>query len=207
MSSQALPYSKTLFKENLYGRGVVRRLITNGINTGLELEAVPDESTLGLADDTLAGWSEKTENRFALWGNNPILCDFQEKRTWGALEADAYREALIDGDVLVVLRQVKGLIKTQLVNGSLVQTPADTKNKNIKHGVELDASGRHVAFHIQQDDGTSKRLPAFDKKTGRRVAWPSFNPRPSVECRRSRTQARPVDAMPPDSDCRIQSPS
>jgi len=41
----------------------------------------------------------------------------------------------------------------------------------IEHGVELDAQGRHVAYWVQQRDGSSKRLPAWGEKSGRRLAW------------------------------------
>jgi capsid protein len=166
--------SRQLFKENLYARGIIRRYITNVVNTGLELEATPEESILGFGDDELAEWSENTENRFKLWGSNPTLCDFMGVNTFGKIQAIARREALIEGDVLVVLRPNKttGLPTVQLVSASAVQTPAKTgrQSREIEHGVELDAAGRHVAFWIDQEDGTSKRLPAYDK-TGRRVAW------------------------------------
>ena len=48
--------SKQLFTENLYARGLVRRLITNEINKGLALEATPDAEILGLDRDDLAAW-------------------------------------------------------------------------------------------------------------------------------------------------------
>ena len=49
--------SDQLFKENLYARGLVRRLITNEINTGLNLEAVPNTDILGLGDNFRNDWS------------------------------------------------------------------------------------------------------------------------------------------------------
>ncbi len=46
--------SSQLFTENLYARGLIRRLITNEINTGLTPEATPDEQIIGVAEDSLA---------------------------------------------------------------------------------------------------------------------------------------------------------
>lgn len=168
--------SAQLFETNLYARGIIRRLVTNVVNTGLSLEAAPEEKILGKQEDELADWSEMVENRFQLWADSPRLCDQAELKTFGALQAEAYREALIEGDVLVLLRQDQrtGLPRLQLVKGSSVRTPwgiTDTGANEIKHGVEVDPSGRHVAFYVTQKDGTSKRVPAFGEKSGRRLAW------------------------------------
>lgn len=168
--------SAELFETNLYARGIVRRLVTNEINVGLHLEATPEEGLLGKPEDSLADWSETVENRFQLWCDRPPLCDQAELLTFGAIQAVARLEALVAGDVLVTLRQDArtGLPRVQLVNGAKVQTPFGMElggGNTIKHGVELDASGRHVAYWVQQDDRTYKRLPAYGEKSGRRLAW------------------------------------
>ncbi len=170
--------SNQLFRENLYARGLIRRLITNEINTGLTPEAAPDESIIGVPEDSLADWSENVENRFGIWGKNPNVCDFRKRSTFGAIQRAARMEALIAGDVLVVMRQSQQtkLPMVQLISGSKVQTPlgGSTTLRNgheIRHGVELDASGRIVAHWVQQDDGSSKRIPAVGEKSGRRISW------------------------------------
>lgn len=166
--------SAELFQRNLYARGLIRRLISNQINTGLHLEATPEEKILGLQEDSLADWSEGVENRFELWGKNAYLCDQDERRTFGALQEAAQTEALVAGDVLVVLRndQRTRLPRVKLISGSSVQSPMrDTPGVTIKHGVELDGQGRHAAYWVTQKDGTSKRLPAYGEKSGRRIAW------------------------------------
>ena len=170
--------SAQLFNENLYARGLVRRLITNEINTGLTPEAAPDEEIIGIPEDSLADWTETVENRFGIWGKNPNVCDWKHKNTFGAIQRAARLEALISGDVLIVLRQspVTKLPMVQLVSGNKVQTPLSDstslrKGHKIRHGVEMNAAGRVVAHHVKQDDGTSKRLPAFGEKTGRKISW------------------------------------
>lgn len=171
--------SAALFETNLYARGIIRRLITNEINVGLHLEATPDEGLLGKKEDSLSDWSETVETRFALWARSPWLCDQRELDTFGALQAAARMEALIAGDVLVVLRQDQRtkLPRIQLIRGDCVQTPMEyafgnTRGGNkIVHGVELDSNGRQVAYWIRQPDGTTKRLAAMGEKSGRRLAW------------------------------------
>lgn len=170
--------SAQLFNENLYARGLIRRLVTNEINTGLTPEACPDEDIIGVREDSLNDWSESVENRFGIWGKNPELCDWKHKSTFGAIQRAARAEALISGDVLVVVRQSQRtkLPMIQLVSGDKVQTPlGDSVNLRkghvIRHGVELDSVGRVTAHWVKQDDGNSKRVPASGEKSGRKISW------------------------------------
>lgn len=172
--------SHQLFTENLYARGIIRRLITNEINTGLTPETMLDESILGMSDDGVADWSERIESRFSFWGKDARVCDWKGKSTFGELQRFGRMEALVGGDVLVVLRHSRKtrLPQVQLVQGSKVTTPALSvlrklrKDHHVKHGVELDKNQRIVAFYIRQDDGkTHVRIPAFGERSGRRMAW------------------------------------
>jgi capsid protein len=170
--------SSQLFNENLYARGIVRRLVTNEINTGLMPEACPDEAVIGVPEESLNDWTESTETRFGLWGKNSDVCDFKKKLTWGALQRAARMEALVSGDVLVVVRQSSQtkLPMVQLISGSKVRTPLGgsgniRKGHKIIHGVEVDSLGRVAAHWIKQDDGNSKRIPAFGETTGRKISW------------------------------------
>jgi lambda family phage portal protein len=175
--------STQLFKTNVYARGIIRRLVTNVINTGLHLEAVPDEGILGVDEQALADWAEATENRFQLWERTPSLCDHKAQKSFGALQAAAKQEAFISGDVLVVLQQdeTTGLPRVRLISGNRVQSPFGATPPSIpaghviQHGVELDADGKRVAYWITtRKPGTfeqrSERLPAMGA-TGRRNAW------------------------------------
>jgi len=166
-----------LFETNHFARGLICRLVTNEVNVGLHLEATPEEKILGFEEDGLADWAETVENRFKLWSGNASICDEGERLTFGELQAVARLEALVAGDVLVVLRQDQRtkLPRVQLVSGERVQSPLKgpklTPGHRIEYGVELDSQRRHVAYWIRQDDMTVKRLPAFGEKSGRRLAW------------------------------------
>lgn len=173
--------SAQLFKTNLYARGIIRRLITNEVNVGLHLESTPEEQILGYQEDELSAWSENVENRFTIWARNPRLCDHRERQTFGQLQATVRREALISGDVLVVLRQDRRtrLPRIQVIDGAAVQSPRERprlpRGHRIEHGVELDPEGRHVAFWVTQRSTDSlelrsQRLPAWGS-SGRRIAW------------------------------------
>lgn len=175
--------SVQLFKQNLYAKGIIRRLVTNIINTGLALESTPEEAILQIGEDELADWSELVENRFHLWERTPGLCDYCGQHSFGALQAAAKRAALISGDVLIVLLQdpVTGLPRVRLVDGQRIQTPFGTgaaapqiaAGNEIKHGVELDGDGRHVAYWLVAQTGHQPRIErlAAVGASGRRQAW------------------------------------
>ncbi len=168
--------SADLYERNPYARGLIRRLVTNTINTGLHLESTPEETILGLKKGALEEWADDVENRFTLWGKNSYQCDFMERLTFGALQAEILREALITGDILVMVQQDARtrVPRIRLITGDRICTPLNYKrsaNVNIVHGVELDARGRQVAYHVLQEDGSFKRIPAFGEKSGRRIAW------------------------------------
>lgn len=174
--------SAELYNTNLYARGLIRRLVTNEINTGLSPEAIPDEAILNVTDGSLADWTETIENRFGLWGNDAKLCDYKKRLTFGAIQRIARLEAYVVGDILVVMRQSRAtkLPMVQLISGNRVQTPLASDsdkipvNHVIRHGVEFDRRDRIVAYWVKQDDGDFKRMPAWGSKSGRRLAWLVF---------------------------------
>ncbi len=171
--------SAQLFKENLYARGLIRRLITNIINTGIAPEACPDESIIGVEEDSLNEWAENVESLFHVWAKDPMSCDYKHGMTFGALQRAVKAEALIEGDILVTLipDQVTGVPRVNLTSGERVVTPLGqnlrlTQGHEIQHGVELNAQGRQVAYWVKSlKDGEVRRVPAVSRRTGRRVAW------------------------------------
>jgi lambda family phage portal protein len=167
--------SVELFERNLYARGMVRRLVTNEINTGLDLEVAPEEGIIGREEGSLDEWSEDIENRWRIWARSPGRCDALQQRGFGRLQASARMEALISGDVLVVLTvdRATGLPRVRLIDGQAVQTPSSQPRPGhrIIDGVELDKMNRQVAYWILQEDGEWKRLPAWGEKSGRRLSW------------------------------------
>ncbi len=171
--------SEEVFQRNLYARGLIKRLVTNEIHTGLALEATPAAKLLGRTSEGMLDWSEDVELRFRMWAKSAKVCDHSERRTFGQIQGLVRREALVGGDCLVVQRQhpVTKLptiecVPARNIGGGFTD---ETPNGNVViHGVEVDAAGRHVAFHVwssyDQRAGTSQRIPAFDE-AGRRTAW------------------------------------
>ena len=172
--------SMQLFRENPYCKGVIRRLLRNEINTGLNLEASPIADLIGLTEDEAQTWGDQQETSFKLWQNDPDICDWQRQFTHGELSNQARMTAIISGDVLKVwhINPRTGLPAIELIDGSSIQTPLDGKPRSgnrIVHGVELDSRDRQVAYHVITNEISSgkiqsKRIPVFGEKSGRRIS-------------------------------------
>lgn len=166
--------SSTFFKSNQYGKGIIRRFVTNVINTGLSLEADPITSLIPFGPDEAQAWAEEIEDRFLAYANSPTMCDWRGDMTFGRMQREIYREALIEGDVLVIEHYNAAMVCPQyeVVPGSAVVDPFKDREDGvvINYGVELDDKGRQVAYYVAQQRGETKRIPAYGKN-GRRMAW------------------------------------
>lgn len=169
--------SAQLFKDNIYARGLLRRLITNEINTGLCPEAIPNAQILGIDEQKLSDWAELAEDRFALWAEDKNLCDTTRQNDFSELQRIIRLESLASGDVLLILRldRMTGLPRLQIIPGSAVQTPigntTTVPNNRIVDGVELNQFNQHVAYWILQEDGQPMRIDARGAASGRQIAW------------------------------------
>jgi lambda family phage portal protein len=174
--------SAQLFSENLYARGLLRRLITNEINIGLTIECEPNAELLdSLSDEEASAWAQDTESRLEVWANNPKLCDYEGRRAFAKLQEDARLEALIEGDIRVVVRMSRRfrVPQIQLIRGGRIHTPLAARiskqNKTID-GVEIDERGRHVGFWVNDSFGNATKIPAFGERSKRRLAWLVYGP-------------------------------
>jgi capsid protein len=163
-------------------------MVTNEINTGLNLECLPEEMLLGLEQDSLVEWSDEVEKRFEIYGR--AMCDFVGESSFGQIQRVIRRESLIEGDILVVLKQLKpnGVPQIQLISGSKIRTPIGKFDKRIVDGVELDKNGKHVAYYYVGDNGKSERIAAYGARTGRKLAWLVY----STDKRHNQVRGEPI---------------
>lgn len=165
------------YHSNVFVKALINRLIINEINVGLSLDYKPLEDMIGVAEDSLVDFSEDVRKKFTLWGNNSKYCDYYGQSTFGELQAKIRLEALVGGDVLVVLNydKVRKVPLIQVIPGDYVQTPyslTSNSGNRIVNGVELDSAGRHLAYWVVGGDYTSHtRILAKGAKTGKNIAW------------------------------------
>lgn len=172
--------SVMLFRENQYARGLIRRLITNLVYKGLNLESNPISQIIGMTDEKAIEWAEEVELKWELWSRDSYICDYNQNQNLAELESEIMRTAFISGDCLVILRinKITGLPCIEVLDGCHIQTPIGyqpRKGNKIKYGIEYKGK-KQVAYHIyvQKENGIGyeyKRIPAYGEKSGRRIAW------------------------------------
>lgn len=142
---------------------------TNVIGPGLTLSAKVDREILGMTPEAAATWQRNTEKEFALWAENRHACDAIGLNDFYELQQLAFASWLLSGDMFCLF---KGNARTvanpydlclHLVEADRVSTPTtwmatapfftegkNPDNNNLIHdGVEVDDSGRVVAYHIR----------------------------------------------------------
>lgn len=177
--------SMQLFTENLYCKGIIKRMMRNEIFTGLMPDASPLAAAIwkNLPDDEAEQqavyYGELMTEKFNLYAQNYSIFDYRKELTFGEFQEQCRREAVICGDGIIVSRinPATNLPYWDWINGNYIKSPANYTPRNgnyIRDGVELDRYGRHVAYHVQRViNGKlySERVPVFGEKSGRQISW------------------------------------
>ena len=177
--------SYQLFVDNIYARGLIKRLIRNEIHTGIigSASIVSDvlwpEMEEQNREEKGVGFSELLTQFFELYGENKDVFDWRKEKTFGDFQEQVRLESLICGDGIIVSRinQNTGLPYWDWINGNYISSPDGVNPRTgnrIVDGVELDKYNRHVAYHVQSwidGDLVWERYPVKGERSGRRIAW------------------------------------
>ncbi len=152
-----------LFLESDVSQALFKRSAIWGVGTGLKLQAEPVTEVLETDDIEIDSeeFNEEIEAKFGLYASS-TMCDYSGNRNLHQIANELWINDDVGGDTLFIMRLVNGMPKVQIVDGANVRTPMafgtntgmetinpDTKNV-IRRGVELDKSGRHVAYWVQK---------------------------------------------------------
>jgi len=176
--------SLQLFKDNMYAKGIIRRILSNEIGTGI----VPNASVIASVvwpdkdeierEELAVQYSDILTEHFNLYGDSPAVFDYRHSLTFGEWQEQVRFETLICGDGIIVSRinAATGLPYWDFINGNFIKTPPNyvpRKGNRIEHGVELDKHNRHVAYHIEtwkNEEFVWERIPCYGEKSGRLIA-------------------------------------
>jgi capsid protein len=181
-----------LYLESTNYKTILKRLKDTVVGSGLSLQSNPNVRYLkkkGIDIDAEA-FTADLEDVWDLFANT-TMADYADKDTLGEIHARAYLNSIAAGDVLVILRPINNVVKTQLVDGVHVQTPInfgyaseskinysyierinpDTGNR-VRWGIEIDATGKHVAYFVRVGMGLEYvRVLARGPKSGAVMAY------------------------------------
>lgn len=141
---------------------------TNVVGVGLRLKSRIDREALGMTQEAAGAWQAKAEREFALWAERKAACDATGINNFYAMQQLALASWLVSGDVFAVIKQYEPTplmpyaLRVHLVEADRIATPPATgvctplattgkaaNGNTIYDGVEVDANGMIVAYHIR----------------------------------------------------------
>ena len=165
---------------------VIKRFITWVVGEGLKLQCEPQIDVLKTEGIEInkQDFSKIVEARFGLFKKSKSS-DYSEMSNIDIIAANAFKNAIIGGDVLVIQRFNGKNITVQLIDGSHVQSPyigdnyfatATGNGNTILNGIEIDPKGKHIAYYIRtySPNGTFnkyERIEARSKSNGLQMAF------------------------------------
>jgi capsid protein len=155
-------------------RMVIKRFVTWVIGKGLKLQSEPSMKSLEtekIIGDS-QGFSEVVEARWDIWANSKV--SHNNMMNLNELQKEAYKNACLGGDVLVIQRFDGKKQTIQIIDGRHVTYPYassyDLEGKTIINGIEFDTNGEHIAYYVCLAPLKYERIPAKNS-LGLRTAW------------------------------------
>jgi len=165
------------YLESEISRTIFDRFTIWIIDKGLKLQCEP--AKLVLQSENVEFDAEKfnsiTEARFNLFAKSK-RASFNGMQSLNEIATETFKSSKIGGDGLVIIRYINGEMKVEFIDGAHIDSPIlmlHAVNKNrIINGVEIDDSGKHIAYHIPGDlNNKSRRIEAWSQTTGLRMAF------------------------------------
>ncbi len=172
--------------------GAINTNRTKVVGSGLRMKSAINRDVLGLSESAATQWQKNTEAEWKMWCEKKH-CDALEMHNFYELQQLALKSWLMSGDIFALMKRYDAddmnpyTLRIHLIEADRICTPtkyvnfinategknADTKNP-IHDGVEVDADGKVVAYHICNtypnqisiDNTEWKRVPVKGKKTG-----------------------------------------
>lgn len=159
----------------------IKRLTAWVVGSGLKLQAQPIKPVLESEKISVdvEQFNKAVEARFSVWAKSK-LADYSNMVNLHKIAWRAYFNAMNGGDVLVVLRVVKGNVTVQLIDGVHICSPSNVTLKDgvpmyngniIRHGIELSPTGEHLAYHVRTAWNKFERISARGERTGLKMAF------------------------------------
>lgn len=159
---------------------VINKYILWVVGSGLKVQPEPVRHVLGQEGITLReDFVKNVETRFNLWTFSRFS-DSSRMNPIDYLSGEAFKNACIGGDCLVVMRVDKGYCNIQVIDGSHVVSPyldnkyfneAKARGNRIEYGIELSPDNEHIAYYIYGADAKIYRVPRLGEKSGRLMAF------------------------------------
>jgi lambda family phage portal protein len=146
--------SRDLYMNSPIATAALNRRTVNVIGAGLRMRSVPDAEVLGITPDEATAWARIREREFALWARSRE-CEVSGLDNFEETQGLAYLSWILNGDAFGLLTMAEPAdqpyeLRVQLLESDRVCNPPGKDRDPLFHeGVETDADGRVVAYHIR----------------------------------------------------------
>jgi capsid protein len=160
---------------------IIDKFVKWVIGNGLYIQAQPEKIVLkqeginSIPED----FAENVNARFNLWISSRHS-DSAGMFPINQLAFEAYKNAIVGGDVLVINYPEKGNLTQQIIDGSHVISPLQTSEywkaayaagNRIEYGVEINKNNAHVAYYVRGLNGEFYRIERIGRKSGQLMAY------------------------------------
>lgn len=173
---------------------------TKVVGTGLTLKSTVERDVLGITTEAAKEWQRQTEAEYRLWSSKKQNCDALGINNFEGLEQLCLKSWLLSGDVFVLIKRYEPTptnpysLRLHIIEADRISTPAQFRGgyagaalnegivpddkpgagNKIYDGVEVDASGKVVAYYIcntypnqiTAEKAEWTRVLAYGEKTG-----------------------------------------
>lgn len=175
--------SRDAMRNHLIARAAIMRCRTNIVGTGLVCRAQVDYTALGIDEDQAEKLNAELDRLWSLYADDPRECDAEATLNHYQMQALVLVSTMVGGDMFIATpddERVGCIFSTrlQLIETDRVSNPGGAPDsENLVEGVEFDALGAPVRYHICNGYPGDKRratvlkwaaLEAFGAETGRR---------------------------------------
>ena len=166
--------SRMLYMAAPIATAALKRQRTNIVGAGLRLKPTIDRETLGLTQEQAEAWQRRVQAEFNLWANRKQACDATGVNNFYSMQQLVALAWPMSGDVFALIKRADPTplepysLRLHILEADRIRTPncgnmqgivnnplltdittAKLENGNtVYDGVEVDKSGKVVAYHI-----------------------------------------------------------
>jgi capsid protein len=158
---------------------IINKWVNWIIGEGLKLKSNPSRIVLEsegieMNKKQREAFNDLVEARFHVWANSK-KSSFSENDNFYEVSRNIYLNSKINGDCLVILRYVDGMVKVQMIDGSAIMSPSTLPSMDadtyISNGIEVyKKNKKEKGYWINKGGFNYDFVPAYSK-TGLRTAF------------------------------------
>ena len=130
--------------------GAIDQAVANTVGIGLRPRLTVDADALGWTEDEATDWAARVEARFlGLYANNPYECDIETRRTFGQMQAAAFRSWFGPGEIVSECawkRRPGGTYGSKVRLIPAHRLSQRTAYPRLVQGIQMDADWAPVSF-------------------------------------------------------------